>query len=433
MASGTTSLPSTITSVITTATTTSSTITATTTRVYDSDPYLAFQPAFTYSLPVQFLLTGVILALSMTLLIHLVFTAPYHWPLAKLNYGLQLSGVISLQLSIGVMLSVILGSAHGTSREWPYMLNYVAVDVPLTNWTKLESGLWYTLDAVTSGLAHATHIQFLTFLYPSRIEERLIMGLLGPLVLIASISSLLPLAESASTKAIAESIKNICNSALAILFSIALCVWGFLINQKEAWRTDGGTAIFGAGAVTLSLFSMGVNLYQIARVPPIWLPPLTWTVVLWQSFLGWWWYVGSAAPELPSRNRKRKRAKARNRSQRGKLQEDDHARLMRVRTKLGLKDSGASRRVRHDDATEDEQGVEEHQRESSGEPEASSSSSPNQRRTPKISPIMARLPAPLYRWLLVLRQEHLNAREQQAAENEQRQFAMYGSDRARGV
>ncbi|KAG8817339.1 hypothetical protein FRC19_011418 [Serendipita sp. 401] len=92
----------------------------------------------------------------MTLLIHLVFTAPYHWPLAKLNYGLQLSGVISLQLSIGVMLSVILGSAHGTSREWPYMLNYVAVDVPLTNWTKLESGLWYTLDAVTSGLAHAS-------------------------------------------------------------------------------------------------------------------------------------------------------------------------------------------------------------------------------------------------------------------------------------
>ncbi|KAG8830074.1 hypothetical protein FRC17_005495 [Serendipita sp. 399] len=430
MASGASPLPSTITStILTTATVTSATITATTTRtVYDRDPYLAFQPAFAYSLPVQFLLTGVILALSTTLLIHLIFTAPYHWPLAKLNYGLQLSGVVSLLLSIGVMMSVILGAAHGTSREWPYMLNYVAVDVPLQNWTQIESGLWYTLDAVTSGLAHATHIQFLTFLYPSRIEERLILGLLGPLVLMASIASLLPLSEAGSTRAIAESIKNICNSTLAILFSIALCVWGSFINRKEAWRTDGGTAIFGAGAVTLSLFSMG-----IARVPPVWIPPLTWTVVLWQSFLGWWWYVGSAAPELPSRNRKRKRAKASHKSHRGRVEEDEQARLMRVRTKLGLKDSRVRRRTRNEETTEDEQGSgtrrAEEQRESSVERETS----PSAKETTQISPMLARLPAPLYRWLLVLRQEHLNAREQQAAANEQRQFAMYGNDRARGV
>jgi hypothetical protein len=125
-----------------------------TATVYDRDPYLDYQPAFSYSLPMQFLLTGVILALSTILLIHLVFTAPYHWPLAKLNYGLQLSGVISLLLSLGITLSVIMGDVLETSREWPYMLNYVAVDVPLQNWTQVDSGWWYTLDAVTSGLAH---------------------------------------------------------------------------------------------------------------------------------------------------------------------------------------------------------------------------------------------------------------------------------------
>jgi len=38
----------------------------------------------------------------------------------------------------------------------------------------------------------------------------------------------------------------------------------FLINRKEAWRTDGGTAIFGAGAISLSLFTMGLNLYQVS-------------------------------------------------------------------------------------------------------------------------------------------------------------------------
>ena len=124
--------------------------------VYDRDPYLDYQPAFAYSLPMQFLLTGVILSLSTILLIHLIFTAPYHWPLAKFNYSLQMAGVISLLLSLGITLSVILGSVLATSREWPYMLNYVAVDIPLQNWTQVDSGWWYTLDAVTSGLAHVS-------------------------------------------------------------------------------------------------------------------------------------------------------------------------------------------------------------------------------------------------------------------------------------
>jgi hypothetical protein len=144
---------STITELV--ATTTVSTIQPTKT-VYDRDPYLDYQPAFAYSLPVQFLLTGAILAVCIILLIHLVFTVPYHWPLARLNYVLQMAGVCSLLLNLGITLSVILSDAHSTSREWPYMLNYVAVDVPLTNWTQVGAGWWYALDAVTSGLAHVS-------------------------------------------------------------------------------------------------------------------------------------------------------------------------------------------------------------------------------------------------------------------------------------
>lgn len=141
----------------TAVTTVVSTVAATMTRaVFPSDPYLAYQPAFAYSLPIQFLLTGVILALCAILLIHLVFTAPYHWPMAKVNYTLQLSGVCSLLLTLGVTLSVISANVHGTSREWPYMLNYVAVDIPMSSWTAADNGLWYTLDAVTSGLAHVS-------------------------------------------------------------------------------------------------------------------------------------------------------------------------------------------------------------------------------------------------------------------------------------
>jgi len=148
-------LVTTISSVIT------ATATATPTTVYGSDPYLEYQPSFAYSLPVQFVLTGVIISMCSILLIHLVFTAPYHWPLAKLNYSLQLTGVSTLLLSLTITLSVILASVHTTSRQWPYMLDYVAVDVPLANWTIVDNGLWYTLDAVTSGLAHVfTHSYF---------------------------------------------------------------------------------------------------------------------------------------------------------------------------------------------------------------------------------------------------------------------------------
>jgi hypothetical protein len=150
---------STLVTTISTIVTETATITAET--VYPTDPYLAYQPAFAYSLPVQFVLTGVIISLCSILLIHLIFTTPYHWPLARLNYSLQLSGISTLLLRLAITLSVILTSVRKTSRQWPYMLDYVAVDVPLANWTIVDNGLWYTLDATTSGLAHVMIIHSL--------------------------------------------------------------------------------------------------------------------------------------------------------------------------------------------------------------------------------------------------------------------------------
>lgn len=37
-----------------------------------TDPYLQFQPAFTYSLPIQILVSGITLTLLVVLLIHLL-------------------------------------------------------------------------------------------------------------------------------------------------------------------------------------------------------------------------------------------------------------------------------------------------------------------------------------------------------------------------
>lgn len=120
------------------------------------DPYLRYQPHFAFSLPVQILCNGIILTLATVLLIHLTLTAQYHWALARLNYGLQLSAVITLCISLIATTVVIFASVHGDSRTWPYMLDYIAVDVPKIKWSLTEKVLWYTLEALTSGLAHVS-------------------------------------------------------------------------------------------------------------------------------------------------------------------------------------------------------------------------------------------------------------------------------------
>lgn len=125
-----------------------------------SDPYLQYQPHFAFSLPVQILCNGIILTLAAVLLIHLTLTAQYHWPLARLNYVLQLSAVITLCISLIATTIVIFSSVHSDSRGWPYMLDYVAVDIPCDGWNLTEQILWYTLEALTSGLAHASVCPF---------------------------------------------------------------------------------------------------------------------------------------------------------------------------------------------------------------------------------------------------------------------------------
>jgi hypothetical protein len=125
----------------------------------DHDPILQYRPNFARSLPVQILLTGVVLTLVAVLMIHLIFTVQYHWPLAPVNYILQLSGVSTLLISLVATLHVVLAQSMRESRSWPYMLSYIAVDIPpLTtndddiNWTPIGQATWLVMNATTSGL-----------------------------------------------------------------------------------------------------------------------------------------------------------------------------------------------------------------------------------------------------------------------------------------
>ena len=100
-------------------------------------------------------------------------------------------------------------------------------------------------------------------MYPSRrIEGQFILVLLAPLAVIAAMTQFAPLDPSLRFVSNTYAVRNVCNAALSILFAIFLAIWGFIVNDKHVWRTDGGMAIFGASAI-----------------------------VLWQTFLGWWWWV----------------------------------------------------------------------------------------------------------------------------------------------
>jgi hypothetical protein len=119
---------------------------------------------------------------------------------------------------------------------------------------------------------------------------------LGPLAIVAATMQLLLINYDEYLTVNVIAVRNVCNATLSLLFTSSLFIWGLLVNRKQAWRTDGGTAIFGGAALSLALVSTALNfLYVHKENEFVWLPGLMWAVVLWQSFLGWWWWVGAGS------------------------------------------------------------------------------------------------------------------------------------------
>jgi len=153
-------------------------------------------------------------------------------------------------------------------------------------------------------------------MYPSRLEAQLIFILLGPLAIIAAGMQLAPLHPSDRFNNMANAVRNVCNATLSLLFTISLLIWGFVVNRKQAWRTDGGTAAFGAGAILLALAYTALTISYIpSRDQFEWVSGLTGAVILWQSFFAWWWWVGagmgiSEVDEWLRRSEKRRKRRA---------------------------------------------------------------------------------------------------------------------------
>ena len=164
-----------------------------------------------------------------------------------------------------------------------------------------------------------TNIQYLTLLFPSRLEVKLILWMLGPLALIQagfSFSDLAPL-DNVKVRDLGDSIGNICQSSLGLLYTTALFIWGVCVNWRRAWRTDGGTAWFGALSLLIASSYTVMSFLYIAFNRTWWFNWVCWSLVVWQSWVGFWWWVsaGMGIGEVEDRQRSEDRRRARARQQ----------------------------------------------------------------------------------------------------------------------
>lgn len=256
----------------------------------------------------------------------------------------------------------------------------------------------------------------------------------------------------------ADAVQNVCNATLSLLFTLSLVIWGFFVKRDQAWRTDGGTAAFGAGAMVLALASTVLTIVYIpGKEQYDWLPGLIWAVIMWQSFLGWWWWVGSGMgvhqlgvepveemlrrEEKRERKRKEKQAKRMERRERAKAVLRGVTDALRPGENEGEVVEGADGDV--DEATERPPSTTRVTSASPSRRDRSAAQTPPRSMTTRASDIVdSSIGQWFVKWFLLIRQEHRTAAREQAAERTERMqnagvgwglgsFAMKRSDRRR--
>ena len=252
---------------------------------------------------------------------------------------------------------------------------------------------------------------------------------------------LLPIHSNAHVVYWADAVQNVCNATLSLLFTLSLIIWGFFVKRNQAWRTDGGTAAFGAGAMFLAFASTALTfIYIPSKEQYDWLPGLIWAVIMWQSFLGWWWWVGSGmgvhqggmegVEEMLRREEKRERKRKERQAKR--LERRERAKAVF----RGVTDALRPGENEGDVAEEAEDNPEEATEQPTSTTRVTSTS-PSQRGhgTTQTSPrstitrpsdiVDSSIGQWFVKWFLLIRQEHRTATREQAVERTERMQNAY--------
>lgn len=99
--------------------------------------------------------------------------------------------------------------------------------------------------------------------------------------------------EDPNLQDLGDAIRNTATSTLSLLYTSGLLIWGYAVNRKRAWEHEGGTFGFGVISITLAFLGTAANFIEVKEDRLRWLPWLVNTVLLWQSWAGFWWWVGA--------------------------------------------------------------------------------------------------------------------------------------------
>lgn len=190
----------------------------------------------------------------------------------------------------------------------------------------MERALWLLLQGLNALAVHATHIQFLTMLFPSALEVRLIFILLGPLALATAGLVYTTMSVHPAVNDLGDAIRNTCNSSLTLLYTLALWIWGLTLNRSRAWRTEGGTASFGIVALVLGVLGTTINFVEIKEDRMRWLPGVVICIMLWQSWVGFWWWVGAGMWAGEAEDVERRRDKQRRKEEKRQRKKEQQRR-----------------------------------------------------------------------------------------------------------
>lgn len=155
-------------------------------------------------------------------------------------------------------------------------------------------------------------------------ERKFILAFLGPLCVFASALFFTHFLSDPNYQDLGDAIRNTATSTLSLLYTFGLLIWGYVVNRKRAWEYEGGTFGFGVMSISLALIGTAANFVEVREDRLKWLPWLVNTVLLWQSWAGFWWWVGAGmwtgeVQDIEQREARKKRREERRQRKRLKM------------------------------------------------------------------------------------------------------------------
>ena len=105
--------------------------------------YASGTPTFPRSVPVETMSLGMMLAMAAIMALHLVFTAPYHYPLSRPNFVLQLIAAVLFLILVAASVGYILWELRMRAMQVPHLFPYLSQPIPPKDgrWTMVQKSL----------------------------------------------------------------------------------------------------------------------------------------------------------------------------------------------------------------------------------------------------------------------------------------------------